>query len=633
MATKIHQWQLTKPSIFIIIIFILGLTAPLAANQLRVSSGDFVLTGVETQITVTQETTPSTQPVQFKISNKSHTISSGVITPASTYQFPITLNNAGTNNLKIQIGALTTDFQIKVLPGYLTLIPPLTVIALSIITKQIFIPLLTGLAMASLILHHFNPILAMTRLFDTHLINNLINPQQAHGLLFLLITGALLAPLLHLLKKALQLRLTTKSTVVATVFFTLGLFYNQFLSILTVGTLAAPMAQKNRVSKEMFSYIINVTATTIAGLFTFAALLTLNLDLIKATLVNLDTSSIQLNQLILQGIPFKFYSILTLFFIAFTAISGKNFGPMLQGKNQRPPSHQPAPTTTLNSKIYVAILLIIGAMSALSLAELTLASPDTPSIRHNFKPLHLPIVLITLGTFALATTRKKITSQKFKNLWQLGFKNTSTILATVVLAWAFADLCAQIDTPSYLASFINKTVPHWLLPTIFFIISFLTAIFTGSMHLPAVILLPIALPIVYHQNLQFYNLELAALANPPMLINFLKQGVLINLAAIFEGALFGIHCSPIAQNTILTAHVAKINILRHLKAQIPYVFLVGFITILFCYLPAGLGISPYLLLAVTFMIIATFLLAFGKNVAEISQPTQTPEVPEQAPEQ
>jgi Na+/H+ antiporter NhaC len=636
MATKIYRRQLACPSFFIVILFILALGAPLQADQaiqaepLKVSTPSFVLTGVETKITVSQIDPKSALPVQFKISQNNQTLSSGVITPATAYQFPLTLNKPGANHLKLQIGTLTTDFQVNALNGALTILPPLAVIAISILTKQIFFPLLIGIYLTGLILHQFNPLLALTQIFDTHIIQNLINPQYAHSILFLLITGALLSPILSMFKTALQPRLTHKSTVISTLLLSLGFFYNYALNILTIGTLAAPLAQKNKVSKEMFAYIINVASTTLAGLFTFATVLTINLTPIQATLDGINPSSIDLHQLLLQGMPFKFYTILTLFFIAFTALSGKNFGPMLQGKNQPTPQSQPTPQKP-SLKPFLAIIILILLAATLSISELSLQPPPTNALLcHSFNCLHLPIVLITLAIFALATMQKKITPQKFKNLWLLGFKNTSTIVATLVLVWVFADLSLQIDTPSYLASFISKTIPHWLLPTIFFIIAFITAIFTGSMHIPAAILLPIALPIVYHQNLQFYNLELAALASPPLLISFLKQALLLNLAAIFEGALFGIHCSPIAPNTILMAHVAKINILRHLKAQVPYTFLVGFITILFCYLPAGLGISPYLLLAVTFMIIATFLLAFGKNVNETLQSSQAEDVPPQA---
>ncbi len=611
---------------FILLLFVLGTPSLLMAeDKLTIETQSMVLTGVETEIQVMQSSIKSSQPVHYKITQGNHTIKSGVITPALSYSFKFTLNKSGLNNLKLQIGDESTEFQIKTLAGILTLLPPVVVIILSIITKQIFIPLLIGIFFATLILYDFNLFTALCKTFDTHLI--FANQQQSHSILTLLLLGSLLAPLLFIIKKQIQPTLNRKKSLTLTLGLTLTLFFNHLISIFTIGTLASPLKKKNKISKQVFSYVINIASTTIASLFIFATILSLNYNLLQSTLGSLPTTNFSLNQALIQITPFKFYSILTLFFMVFVILSGKNFGPMLSNQTQKSPqggTQNKGKLKPLFSLLGISLLISIFLLSAQAYQS------PTPSksclLTTSFKSYPIAIFALTLICFFIAHLRK-IPLQKVQNLWLLGFKNTAFIVATLILAWTFSNLTMQINCPSYLASIINKSIPHWLLPTIFFIISFAIAVLTGSMQVSAAILIPIILPIVYHQNLQYFNLELAKLANPPLLFHFIKQAILLNLAACFEGTLFGIHCSPIAPNSILMAQVAKINIIKLLKAQIPYAFLIGFITIVFCYLPAGLGISPYLLLAITFLIIATFLLAFGKSAGEALVPAQGTDQP------
>ena len=109
------------------------------------------------------------------------------------------------------------------------------------------------------------------------------------------------------------------------------------------------------------------------------------------------------------------------------------------------------------------------------------------------------------------------------------------------------------------------------------------------------ILMPLAIPLAYS-------------INPDM------SYVIVSTSAVLTGAIFGDHCSPISDTTILSSMGAGCNHIDHVRTQIPYSLFVGSITILFGYIPAGLGMPVYIVLPVALAAVFIGIQIFGKSV-------------------
>ena len=88
------------------------------------------------------------------------------------------------------------------------------------------------------------------------------------------------------------------------------------------------------------------------------------------------------------------------------------------------------------------------------------------------------------------------------------------------------------------------------------------------------------------------------------------------IGSILTGSIFGDHCSPISDTTIMASMSSQVNHIDHVRTQVPYVLLFGVIAVVFGYLPAGFGVNPYLLMLIQFIVAIGFVLYFGKKLPE-----------------
>jgi len=133
-------------------------------------------------------------------------------------------------------------------------------------------------------------------------------------------------------------------------------------------------------------------------------------------------------------------------------------------------------------------------------------------------------------------------------LYLSGAARIIPILAIIIMAWSLGDICSQLGTGQYLSSVIHEGFPIYLFPAIIFILGAVTSFATGSSWGTFGILMPIALPIAFEMG----------------------APLLVTIGAVLSGGLFGDHCSPISDTTILASMGAECNHADHVNSQIPY---------------------------------------------------------------
>ncbi|MGG5463208.1 Na+/H+ antiporter NhaC family protein [Clostridium sp. B9] len=528
--------------------------------------------------------------------------------------------------------------------GLWTVLPPLVSIVLAFITKNVivslFIGTMTGCVMLQL--NGFNVIQALTQGFidfTYRALNSLADPWNAGIILQVLVIGGVI----HLVAKmggakaiaeALARKAkTVKSAQLTTWLLGLAVFFDDYANSLIVGPIMRPVTDKLGVSREKLAFVIDATAAPIAGLAIISTWIGLEVGLIGDALQSVGIEADGFG-VFLETIPYRFYNILILAFVVISAITLREFGPMLKAERRaRKGEVLPVTETATDSEdlepiegiklsVWNAIIpigVLIGSSligfyysgwvtvmggEDLAIIEMMNNSPlSFASIQAAFSNADASIVLFqsallaTIVALALGVGRKIFTISEGIGIWVEGMKGLLITGVILILAWSLSSVIKELGTAAYLVGVLSDTIPAFLLPAIIFILGSVIAFATGTAYGTMGILMPLAIPLAFAINPDW-------------------QFVIVSTSAVLTGAIFGDHCSPISDTTILSSTGAGCDHIEHVRTQIWYALFVGAITVVFGYIPAGLGLSFWVVLPISLIALFILTMIFGKKVEE-----------------
>ncbi len=531
--------------------------------------------------------------------------------------------------------------------GLLTLIPPIVAIVLAFITKNVvislFIGILSGSFLVSLTGHNvFYALIQAFLDFVTRALNSLADPWNAGIILQVLAIGGVInlvgkmggakAIAEALAKKAK----TAKSTQLITWLLGLFVFFDDYANSLIVGPIMRPVADKMKISRERLAFIIDATAAPVAGLAIISTWIGLEVSLIGEGFNQIGVEASGFG-VFLQTIPYRFYNILILAFIVVTAVTLKEFGPMRKAeiaarkRNKEIDEEVSVSSTQMDElepkegvklSIWNAIIpigtLIISALVAfyysgyssimggdnVVLQQLMSNSPMSfTGIMEAFSAADASVALFQSALFAsvvtiiMAVCKKIFTLSEAIDTWVDGMKGLIITGVILILAWSLGSVIKELGTAYYLVEALKGAIPAFLLPSLIFVLGAVISFSTGTAYGTMSILMPLAIPLAHS-------------INPEM------SFIVVCTSAVLTGAIFGDHCSPISDTTILSSMGAGCNHINHVNTQIWYSLFVAVITIVFGYIPAGLGLPIYLVLPLSLVAVYVGVQIFGKKVDE-----------------
>ena len=526
--------------------------------------------------------------------------------------------------------------------GMWTVLPPLVSIILAFLTKNVvvslFIGTITGCIMLQL--NGFNIITALTQGFSDftyRALNSLADPWNAGIILQVLVIGGVI----HLVAKmggakaiaeALARKAkTVKSAQLTTWLLGLAVFFDDYANSLIVGPIMRPVTDKLGVSREKLAFVIDATAAPIAGLAIISTWIGLEVGLIGDALKSVGIQADGFG-VFLETIPYRFYNILILAFVVISAITLREFGPMLKAE-RRARRGEVLSTTEISSDsedlepiegiklsvwnaiIPIGVLIVssligfyysgwVTIMGGEDLAIIELMNNTTFSfagIQAAFSNADASVVLFqsallaTIVALILGVSRKIFTISEGIGIWIEGMKGLLITGVILILAWSLSSVIKELGTASYLVGVLSDAIPAFLLPAIIFILGSIIAFATGTAYGTMGILMPLAIPLAFAINPEW---------------NF----VIVSTSAVLTGAIFGDHCSPISDTTILSSTGAGCDHIEHVRTQIWYAIFVGIVTVLFGYIPAGLGLSIFIVLPLSLVALFILTMIFGKKV-------------------
>lgn len=531
--------------------------------------------------------------------------------------------------------------------GIFTLIPPIVAILLAFITKNVVISLFIGVLSGGFILNltGFNVFGALTQAFLDFInraLNSLSDPWNAGIVMQVLVIGGVINLVAKMggakaIAEALAKKAkTAKSAQLITWFLGICVFFDDYANSLIVGPIMRPVADKMKISRERLAFIIDATAAPIAGLAIISTWIGLEVSLISEGFESIGVEASGFG-VFLQTIPYRFYNILILAFIVITIITLREFGPMRKAEisarklkdltNEEiavTSSHMDElePKEGVKLSIWNAIVpigaLIISAIVAfyysgyssimagddIAIKAIVTNSPlSFKAILEVFAASDASIALLQSAIFStvvaivMAVWKKIFTISEAIEVWIDGMKGLIITGVILILAWSLGSVIKELGAAEYLVEALNGAIPAFLLPSLIFILGAIISFSTGSAYGTMSILMPLAIPLAYK-------------INPEM------SFVIVSTSAVLTGAIFGDHCSPISDTTILSSMGAGCSHIEHVKTQMWYALFVAAITILFGYIPAGFGLPIYIVLPMSCVALFIGVMIFGKKVEE-----------------
>ena len=531
--------------------------------------------------------------------------------------------------------------------GIFTLIPPIVAILLAFITKNVVISLFIGVLSGGFILNltGFNVFGALTQAFLDFInraLNSLSDPWNAGIVMQVLVIGGVINLVAKMggakaIAEALAKKAkTAKSAQLITWFLGICVFFDDYANSLIVGPIMRPVADKMKISRERLAFIIDATAAPIAGLAIISTWIGLEVSLISEGFESIGVEASGFG-VFLQTIPYRFYNILILAFIVITIITLREFGPMRKAEisarklkdltNEEiavTSSHMDElePKEGVKLSIWNAIVpigaLIISAIVAfyysgyssimagddIAIKAIVTNSPlSFKAILEVFAASDASIALLQSAIFStvvaivMAVWKKIFTISEAIEVWIDGMKGLIITAVILILAWSLGSVIKELGAAEYLVEALNGAIPAFLLPSLIFILGAIISFSTGSAYGTMSILMPLAIPLAYK-------------INPEM------SFVIVSTSAVLTGAIFGDHCSPISDTTILSSMGAGCSHIDHVKTQMWYALFVAAITILFGYIPAGFGLPIYIVLPMSYVALFIGVMIFGKKVEE-----------------
>ena len=522
--------------------------------------------------------------------------------------------------------------------GWLSILPPILAIILALITKDVIFSLLLGILSGTVtycVIAGMNPIVGPVEV----MFNTAIDKIDLHIIFFVFMLGAMVQVIQAsggskaYGRWAQNFLKTKRTTLVATMILGILIFVDDYFNCLTVGTVMTPLIDRHKVSRAKLAYLIDSTAAPvciIAPVSSWAAAVGSNLQTTGAFKSDLMAFC--------STIPYNLYALLTLFMVFLLSIRELDFGPMLaeerlaraqeaeakaaKAEHEKntpediekaddlvPPLRRvSAEGTVLDMVLPIIVLIILSILGMLYNGGFWAAGEETyHSLIGAFGNCTASQALCWGGfgalivTFVMYIPRKLMTFADFMTGVTKGFQNMVGANAILLFAWTISGVCRDLlQTAEFVRDVIASShIPGALLPAIIFVVAAFLSFSIGSSWGTFGILIPIIVPI-------------ATALSPNLLI--------VALAATLGGSIFGDHCSPISDTTILSSTGAGCNHLTHVTTQMPYAITVAICCVI-GYLVAGFSDGNLILtLIVSFaLLFATILVMHKRSVGKVEE--------------
>ncbi|WP_174614172.1 Na+/H+ antiporter NhaC family protein [Virgibacillus ihumii] len=502
---------------------------------------------------------------------------------------------------------------------FYSIIPALLMLVLVLLTKRVLLSLGAGIVVGALFIHDFAIIYSLTEIWNVFygifVTSGQLNIGNFQLLGFLLLLGMLTAFLTAsggsrafgdwMIKRVK----TRTSAQVMTGVLGLIIFIDDYFNSLAVGQIARPLTDRHKISRAKLAYFIDSTSAPVTVISPVSSWGAYIIGIIGGLLAANEITDLQPLETFIKMIPMNFYALAALLLVFMVAYFRMDIGPMRKHEERaveeglllNPDSEQvpgdlgDAFDPHSNGKIY-HLLVPIGVLIVATVAAMVVTGMMTSGTEITLLSIfantnvNLSLFIGGLASVLSALVFHWLQTKPKPGLWKISIEGIKTMMPAIyilLLAWMIGSIMGTLETGEYLSRIVNDaSISPSLLPFLFFTIAGIMALATGTSWGTFGIMLPIAA-------------EVASITDMTMLLP--------SLAAVLAGSVFGDHCTPISDTTILSSTGAGSNHIDHVLTQLPYAIIAA-ISAAVGYLVIGFtGLVSIALLASLIIIIAAGL--------------------------
>lgn len=519
-------------------------------------------------------------------------------------------------------------------PVFVSILPPLFAIVLALITRSVIPALFLGVVLGSWALHGFDVAGLWHGLLDSvavHVTAAVANADHAAVMVFSFMIGGMVGiiscnggmqGIVELLVGKADDR---RHGQLVTAGMGIAIFIDDYANSLVVGNTMRPVTDKLKISREKLAYIVDSTAAPVACIALITTWIGYEVGLIGDALSLLGVTGSSPYEVFLRSILYSFYPFLTLFMVFLVAYSGRDFGPMYQAELRAITTGQllapgatvdesarressfdstsETPKRALNAVIPI-IVLVVGVIASMYMTGAAEVGADA-GLRDILGAANAYLALVWGSLFGVLTATILSLAQQLMSLdkvieaWYQGARGMFLAMIILILAWSLSSVTTLLGTGAYLVSLLSGNLSVGLLPAVTFIVAAFTAFATGSSWGAMGILMPLVIPLAWSmlggadatQSAIFYS----------------------TVACVLSGAVWGDHCSPISDTTVLSSLASSCDHIDHVRTQLPYATVAGGAALLLGSLPSGFGVPWWVSLLLGLGFIGAVVMLAGKK--------------------
>lgn len=594
------------------------------------------------------------------------------------------------------------------IPGRSALLPPLLAICVALLWRRTLLALFVGIYAGAVVLAAdagfalTAPLRGLWDVFFHYLVREVRDSFRVEILGFIIALMAIVGVASRaggvrgLLDRLLVVARSVRSALLVTWGMGLLIFFDDYANCMLVGSTMRPLTDRLRISREKLAYIVDSTAAPVVGLSLLSTWIAFQVSIYSAQLpgVGIVESGYAI---FLQTLPYRFYCILTLFFVLLLILTGRDFGPMARaeararslGQLIAPGARAPIsnalaqiepaagmphdwrfvaipigvtmlvtllrifsdgggfefvfgeraaslPDSALgevllsgsgSSPVFIGALagllcagflagsnrvrlaIVAGCAGAIALSAPTLVALEWPAdeltARYGVPFFWFGVCAVIGGNLSdragVRTARPHLVWAELRRAAAGSVGALSFAIVLLFEAWMIGSVCSDLGTADYLVALLSGVLSPELLPVLLFLVACAVAFTTGSSWSTMSILLP--------------NIVMLAASLGAESALGARGMVVVCISAVFEGSIFGDHCSPISDTTVLSSVASASDHIDHVRTQLPYALSTGLAAIGCGYLPLLLfpGWSPALGFLAGFGGLGVLIAIFGRR--------------------
>ena len=537
--------------------------------------------------------------------------------------------------LRLEVNnAVTSNVTVPVIPAWVSILPPLLAIGMALLLRSVLPALMLGLWLGAWALEGMSGkgiFIGLFTSFEVYIANAVADFDHATIMLFTFMIAGMVGIISRnggmrgIVEWIITGANSAKRGQLAVWSLGLLIFFDDYSNTLVVGNTSRSISDRLRISREKLAYIVDSTAAPLATVALITTWIGYQVSLIGDASAQLEGLQMSPYSIFLNSILYSFYPFMAILLVVLIITTGREFGPMLAAEQRARSTGITAPPVkskvgqddeaalvmkegvsprAMNALIPV-VVMVVGILVGLYITGEGETISEIVGSANSYRALMWASLAGAITAIVMTAAQRLLSLDEIVDAWVSGARFTFIAMIILVLAWSMSEISRELHTADFLIASLGDSLPASALPATIFVLAAFTAFSTGSSWGAMGILLPLVLPLCW------------AIMNSQGVPGAEDYHILFSsVSGVLTGAVWGDHCSPISDTTVMSSLSAGCDHIEHVRTQLPYAILAGAAALLCGTIPTSLGLPWWLGMMLAAAVTALGLRVLGEAVED-----------------